>query len=201
MSKHIDITGQRFGQLVAVEIAGRNKARLILWLCRCDCGATKSVSGKLLRDGRTTSCGHLAIEQIVKRSLRHGASRRGKVTPEYRAWSRMKERCMNPRCKRFRDYGGRGISICERWLSFDNFLLDMGVRSHGCSLDRINNDGIYEPSNCRWATRSEQMLNRRKFTRCPQSEATKQKIRLAALDQWRSRRGIPQVPHPVPTPS
>lgn len=93
-------------------------------------------------------------------TLSHGASRRGKWTPEYRAWASAKSRCYNPKYRWFFRYGGRGITMCDRWSnSFENFFLDMGKRPHGRSLDRINNDGNYEPSNCRWATWRQQRMN------------------------------------------
>ena len=146
----IDLTGQRYGTLTVIERAPNRKSKAC-WLCQCDCGARKEVRAANLRNGNTHSCGCGSVR--FKRT--HGMT----STPEYGIWTGMKRRCLNPRDSHWENYGGRGISICERWLnSFENFYADMGKRpSPDLSIDRYpNNDGNYEPANCRWATKSQQ---------------------------------------------
>jgi len=151
-----DIAGRRFGRLVAVapvNVQGRYK-----WDCRCDCGALTTVDGRELRSGGTLSCG--CLRRDTNRT--HGCSQR---TPTYRSWEHMLQRCFNPNEKHFADYGGRGITVCDRWRGtegFANFLADMGERPPGKTVDRYpDNDGDYRPGNCRWATQKEQNANRR----------------------------------------
>lgn len=153
-----DISGQRFGRLLAIRKCGRNSSSEILWLCRCDCGREYIVSGTHLRRGVTRSCGCLKIEMLKERFITHGQShlRNGKPTRTYEAWSSMKSRCFNPKKRHYEYYGARGITVCERWLKFENFLADMGECPPKLSIHRINNDGNYEPSNCKWATLKEQ---------------------------------------------
>lgn len=152
-----DLKGKRFFKLLVVGYAGQNKHRKSLWTCLCDCGATTVAVGNSLTSTLTKSCG--CYQRTV--SLTHGDSRiRGGIgSPEYRVWAGLLARCRNASQK---NYGGRGISVCERWESFENFLADMGRRpSPKHSIDRVDNDGNYEPGNCRWAVKKQQDRNRR----------------------------------------
>ena len=135
--------------------------------CRCDCGARKIIRCCSLKNGITSSCGCLASERIAKANYRHGeATRANGPSPEWRVWRSMTQRCTDPKHKSWKDYGGRGITVCDRWKSFEFFLADMGRRpSPTHQIDRINNDAGYCPTNCRWATPSEQAKNRRERKR------------------------------------
>ena len=145
--KHLKLEGQKFGRLTVLYRTENDKWGNVKWMCVCDCGNLVEVVGWRLRSKHTQSCG----------CLKHNLSE----TAVYRTWADMKTRCNNPNRKEYKYYGGRGISICKRWEKFQNFYNDMGDRPEGLTLDRIDNDGNYEPENCRWTTYAEQNHNSR----------------------------------------
>ena len=153
MGKKVDITGQRFGRLVAVSETDHYSGVNRKWMCVCDCGNEKIVSKDRLKSGVTRSCGCLMRES----RLTHGMT--GK--PIYESYRSMMKRCCVPNTEGFDNYGGRGIKVCDRWKDFENFYSDMGDRPPGKTLDRINVDDDYSPENCRWVTWKEQARNKR----------------------------------------
>lgn len=154
--------GQKFGRLSVLCSASPGPNGVTRWRCRCSCGGRKIVITSNLVHGRTQSCGCLHHEMMIKRNYRHGKIH----TPEYRCWKHINNRCYNESDPAYPDYGGRGIKVCSRWrrgnpVGFTNFRADMGQRPPGRSIDRINNDGNYNPSNCVWSTSVQQHRNRR----------------------------------------
>ena len=155
--------GEKYGRLTVIQevqpvVQKGIKKRVVR--CSCECGKIKDLVIYNLRSGETKSCGCFNLELKIK----HKKSK----TPIYNSWENMKKRCLNPTNHNYKNYGGRGIKICDRWLaSFTNFYQDMGDRPLGHTLDRIDNDGNYEPSNCKWSSTKEQLKNRRSYEKLP----------------------------------
>jgi hypothetical protein len=179
-----DLTGLRSGRLVVASRIGKNKSGNSIWECRCDCGTVKPItSNNFLCKKPTQSCGCLLREASRARRLKHGKSGTG----EYNSWKGMFARCDDPLDAGYKNYGGRGIKICERWRVFENFLADMGPRPIGTTLDRHNNNKGYEPANCRWATWDQQANNRRT---CRVIDAHGKSL---TVQQWAKETGIKGV--------
>lgn len=159
-----NLVGRRFGRLLVVSLASERKGRQLCWVCACECGNEVTKPGPYLTSGDTLSCGCLWKERRGKSSITHGRTRRNtpsELRAEYRVFRAMHERCENQKNKRYHVYGGRGIKVCERWSSFENFAADMLPRpSRRHQLDRENTNGNYEKGNCRWVLPKQQQRNR-----------------------------------------
>lgn len=157
-----DLTGQRFGRLTVLSESEPYPNGDLRWVCRCDCGTSKLIAGRAIRRGKTVSCG-CRMREIAYENATHGQAKAGQPTAEYGVWRNMVGRCYGSRDKDYRYYGSRGITVCPEWReSFEAFFTHVGKRpSAKHSIDRIDNDKGYEPGNVRWATRVQQMRNRR----------------------------------------
>lgn len=184
MGRFIDLTGQKFGRLTVLERAGSDKKKNATWRCKCDCGKEKVIIGESIRHGKTTSCGCILAEFNSNRLKTHGSK------PErlYRIWCGMMTRCYNQNTKRYTDYGGRGIQVCEEWKQFEVFrdwAIKSGYSEH-LTIDRIDVNGNYHPTNCRWATMQEQANNTRRNHRFEYNGETH------TLSEWARILNIPR---------
>jgi hypothetical protein len=178
MAAFRDLTGQKFGKWTVVRWDSKKYAQQF-WLCVCDCGTEKVVVGDSLKKGLSKSCGCAGKDWCRT----HGME----GTPTYTVWAGMIQRCHNPNARSYKHYGNRGIKVCDAWRnSFTEFFNDMGAKPDGLSLDRINNDGDYEPSNCRWATGSQQKRNRRTTTFLTYQGKTQ------SVSDWAESIGLPR---------
>jgi hypothetical protein len=176
------LEGQVFNRLTVIERDGK-VGNHIAWKCQCECGTITRVSSQALRNGSTKSCGCLSRELTLKRITKHGKSQ----LRAYSIWKHMLERCRNPKSTNYRNYGGRGILVDERWEKFENFHADMGdppTVAH--TLDRRDNNGNYTKSNCRWSTKTEQANNRRNSACIAWKDETR------TLTEWARHLGIPR---------
>ena len=176
-----DLAGEKFGRLTAVEAVGTRDKRVV-WRCAYDCGATKDVPAGQLTRGQTKSCGCLLRE--AAHTKRHCMSK----SAEWRTWRNLRVRCNDPKDAGYKNYGGRGIRVCARWdESFEAFMEDMGPRPDGCSIERVDNNGHYEPGNCIWAPSKVQARNRRTNRMITANGVTK------SLVSWSDETGIKRV--------
>lgn len=157
----IDMTGKIYGELYVMSFSHLDTKKNAHWLVRCSCGNVKTANGYDIRAGKTISCGHIKSSRGAANQYKHGHAGRGAHTKTYTAWRNMLDRCKNDK-----NYAGRGINVCHRWIeSYENFLADMGEIADGMSLERVDVNGDYSPSNCTLIPRADQVHNRRKTVR------------------------------------
>lgn len=176
-----DLSGRIFGRLTVISHAGK-RGEKNCWLCRCECGVQKVIMGESLRSGRAESCGCLNLEMVVARSTTHGKTH----TSEFHIWTGIIQRCTDPNSRAFADYGGRGITVCERWRnSFEAFLEDVGPRpTSGHTIERKDNALSYDKDNCEWATRVAQNNNTRRNVFITHNGVTR------TIAQWARESGL-----------
>lgn len=160
MGKFIDLTGQKFGRLTVVERAKNDTKNNTQWLCQCECGNKVIIRRHHLISDNTNSCGCLQKQRVSETHFIHGHNSYHQ-SKTHKTWHSMLQRCNNPKCQEYKNYGGRGIKVCKAWMKFEGFLQDMGERPPNLTLDRKNNDGDYCKENCRWITNKEQQRNKR----------------------------------------
>ena len=186
--RQVNMIGSKYNKLTVTRESTDSPAGKKKWLCRCDCGNNVTAQGSNLRTGHVKSCGCLKKELAGAHLITHGMC----GSPSHRIWKGIKARCNNPNVKGFKYYGGRGIKVCDRWNSFENFFADMGERPEGLTIERIDTNDDYKPSNCKWATWTEQERNRTNNrmityegkTQCLAAWAEEKKMNYCAL-QWR----------------
>jgi hypothetical protein len=185
MGKFLDLSGLRVGSLTVTGPCERSRSprgtSLVFWTCLCDCGKIVKRRSSLLMRSVEMSCGCQTGDKISRTHRRHGMSR----SRTYAIWCDMRMRCFTPSHPKYFRWGGRGITVCNRWATFENFLADMGERPPGHSIERIDNDGPYSPENCRWATYVEQARNTRRTIFLTHAGET------LPLTEWSERSGIP----------
>lgn len=165
----INLTGQVFGRLTVLHQAGQNKWRSVLWQCQCLCGNRHRAASGDLRQGQVKSCGCFRrydsakkMRKIAQNNIVHGHSGSERRSRTYRIWGGMIQRCTNPNATSYPGYGGIGITVCDRWLTFENFLADRGVCPKGLTISRFEDVGNYEPGNCAWHTWAQQRIKAKK---------------------------------------
>lgn len=193
-----NLAGRVFGDWTVIgKLPAKSHLRGTRWLCQCVCGVRRRVLSSSLTMGRSAGCSCRQYAELGVRKYKHGHSAGGRETKTYQTWKHMNVRCFHKTSKDYPYYGGRGITVCERWRDYANFLADMGEKPDGLTIERVNNNGNYEPGNCCWATMKEQNTNRRRQKSWPQGAACgasklteKQVLKIRALKGKLSQREI-----------